>query len=354
MKTQALREALEKENLDAFWCANATNRRYFSGFTGSSGLLLIHASGCKLFTDFRYASQATQEAQGFEIIECTAGEMHAQLAEACMDASVRRLGFEEDDVTVSVFMRMQELLKQKTVLVNAGQIPKTLRAVKTPDEIEKIKKAAYIADKVFVHICGFVKQGMRERDIALEIDFQIKKRCDAAAFETISASGPNSALPHARPGERRLRSGDALVLDFGAVCEGYCSDCTRTLFIGAIDKELNKVYNIVRNAQAQALEGIHAGMKCTDADALAREAIEKAGYGRESGHGLGHGVGMDVHEDPRLSGTASGVLLENMVITVEPGIYIRGLGGVRIEDLCVVKENGIENLFHATKEIIQV
>ncbi|MFZ5975128.1 MAG: M24 family metallopeptidase [Bacillota bacterium] len=354
MRIQAVMEALEKENLDAFWCNGATNRRYLSGFTGSSAVLLIHASGCKLFTDFRYTQQAMQQAQGFEVVECAAGEIYARLAEACMDASVRRLGFEEDDVPVSVYLQMRERFGEKIELVYAGRIPKTLRAIKTDEEIEKIKEAARITDEVFAHICGFIKEGMRERDIALEIDCQIKKRCGATSFATIAASGPNSALPHAQPGERCLKQGDALILDFGAVYMGYCSDFTRTLFVGTIDKELHNVYNVVRNAQALALEGIRAGMECSGADALARDVIVQAGYGARFGHSLGHGVGMDVHEDPRLSGTASGALLPDMVITVEPGIYIPELGGVRIEDLCVVRENGVENLVHATKEIIQV
>lgn len=352
MRYGALTEALEKRGLDACWFTDPSNRRYLSGFTGSAGALLIHPSSRKLFTDSRYTAQAKNEAQGFEIVECAGGETASKVAVACRDLGVRRLGFEEDRVPVSEHRRMQELLGPDVELVWAGDILSSMRSVKTPDEIERLREASAAADEAFYQICGVVEPGMREQDVALEIDCLLRKKCGATAFDTIAASGPNSALPHAKPGGRRLQAGDALVLDFGAACGGYCSDFTRTIFIGAIDKALRSVYNVVRNAQEAALSGIRAGMACRDADALARNVVIEAGYGGCFGHGLGHGVGLDVHEAPRVSPAADGVLEEGMVITVEPGVYIEGTGGVRIEDLCVVREDRLEILTRATRDII--
>jgi len=352
MRNSALIEALKNRDLDAFWCADPANRRYLSGFTGSAGALLIQTEGRRLFTDSRYTLQAKGEAPGFDVVECTGGETAARVTAACRDAGVRRLGFEEEYVSVSEYNRMQELLGGDTELVCAGEILKTIRSVKKPEEIEKIREAAAAADTVFKRICGFVKQGMRERDVALRIDCLLREACGATAFETIAASGPNSALPHAKPGERRLESGDALVLDFGAACKGYCSDLSRTIFIGEIDNALRSVYNVVRNAQEAALSTIRAGMSCRVADALARRVVEDAGYSGNFGHGLGHGVGLEVHEEPRVSPASDGLLTDGMVVTVEPGIYVEGTGGVRIEDLCVVRKDGLENLTHATKDIV--
>ena len=352
MRERPLTEALHRRGLDAFWCTDPANRRYLSGFTGSAGALLIHASGQWLFTDSRYTAQAKQEAAGFDVVECAGGEAAARLAAACRDAGVRRLGFEEDVVPVVEYSRMRELLGGDIELIWAGDILQAMRSVKTQGEIERIREAAAAADSVFEQICDFVKPGLRERDVALRIDCLLREKCGATAFETIAASGPNSAMPHAKPGERKLRTGDALVLDFGAVCGGYCSDMTRTIFIGAIDNTLKTVYNVVRNAQETALAGIRADMACRDADALARSVVEAAGYGKNFGHGLGHGVGLDVHEAPRLSPASDGVLKEGMVVTVEPGVYVEGTGGVRIEDLCVVRKDGLENLTHAAKDIV--
>jgi Xaa-Pro aminopeptidase len=285
MRNRELMEALNSRGLDAFWCTDPANRRYLSGFTGSAGALLIHASGNRLFTDSRYTVQAKREAQGFDIVECAGGETAALLAAACKDARVQRLGFEEDHVPVGEHSRMRELLGGDIELIWAGDILGTMRSVKTLCEIEQIREAAAAADEAFEKICGFVKPGMRERDVALRIDCLLRERCGATAFETIAASGPNSALPHAKPGERRLLPGDALVLDFGAACGGYCSDMTRTIFISTIDNTLKTVYNVVRNAQEAALAGIRAGIKCRDADALARSVIEAGGYGQSFGHG---------------------------------------------------------------------
>lgn len=354
MRTKALLNDLQNEGIDAYWCVNATNRRYLSGFTGSAGALLIHPDQKLLFIDSRYTLQAKQQAPGFTVVECGPGALETRIAEICAGLRVGRLGFEEDDVTVSDYERMQKALGAGVALVHAGEAVRRLRAVKSPDELEKIREAARIADQVFEHIFRFIKEGMREKDVALEIEYQIKKRCDGVSFDTIAASGPNSALPHAQPGERRLKKGDALVMDFGAVHQGYCSDFSRTIFIGPIDKAMQTVYNTVWKAQEAALNGIRAGMPCRDADALARGVIKAAGYGEAFGHGLGHGVGMDIHEAPRVSCASDETLTEGMVVTVEPGIYVPGLGGVRIEDLVVVQKDGVQILTAATKACLQI
>ncbi len=345
---------LDSIKTDAMLITSKFNRRYFSGFTGSAGMLLISEKKSILFTDSRYTAQANRQTKGFEIIQCAGKELAENLASQCNRMGIKSLGIEEDDINLIQFDQIKDSLCDEVKLVYASEICSEIRAIKQGFEIDAIQKAAKITDQVFEHICKFIKRGMSEKDIALEIEYQLKKHGQGISFDVICASGENSALPHASPTNRKIKDGDSIVLDFGTVVDGYCSDFTRTLFVGTIDNELKKVYNTVRSAQECALKNVRELVSCKEADSFARSIIDNAGYGKFFGHGLGHGVGLDIHEAPRVSYLSDELLLANMVITIEPGIYIEELGGVRIEDLCVVTSDGINNLCGSTKEIIQL
>lgn len=258
----------------------------------------------------------------------------------------------EDDMNLAQYMKLTQVCRNCSFSLGSKWIQMP-RMVKDEEELTQIEQAEHIGDAAFSHVLDILKPGVSEREIALELEFFMKKQgASKLSFDTIVASGPNGSMPHAQVTDRLLQSGDFVTMDFGCVYQGYCSDMTRTVAIGTPTDEMKKVYQIVLDANVRAMEQIAAGQKCSDIDAVARGYIAKQGYGTYFGHGLGHGVGLDIHEEPRFSPKCDVITTENMVITDEPGIYLPGQFGVRIEDLVVVKENGYRKLSQSEKQLI--
>lgn len=318
------------------------NLYYFSGFTGGEGALVMTDSSAVLLVDSRYTLQAAEECS-CEVRDIAG--LHDLLNE------YQTIGFEEEYVTVARLQRLQE--KTKAEWKGIGQEILKRRAVKTEEEIKKIRLAQEYTDRAFTHILPYLKEGVSEKDIALELEFALRKMgAQGMSFDTIVASGYRSAMPHGEASGKKLEKGDLVVLDFGCKVDGYCSDMTRTVAIGSVTDRQREIYNTVLKAQKAALAALHCGILGCDADAAARSVIKDAGYGNAFGHALGHSLGLEIHEEPRLSPKYDKPIPAGTVITVEPGIYLEGVGGVRIEDLCVIYENYVENLTNSTKELL--
>ena len=347
-----LRSAFDAWDIDGLFVTQADNRYYLSGFDGSAGYLFITGSGAILATDFRYTEQAVSEAPAFEILRI-ANTIADWFPSLVREGRVKRLGFDGADVSYQLYQILADALKNKgvaTELVPVSGIVENLRTVKEPDEIAWIEKAVAISDAAFDAVAPQVRPGITENEIAWELEKHMRERgSQSLPFDIIVASGPKAALPHAKPGNRVLREGDAVVIDMGARCGGYASDLTRTLCAGKPDEQFRKVYNIVLDAQLAALGIIKGGITGGEADAAARNVIRSAGYGEDFGHSLGHGVGLAEHELPRLSPGVSDPLDDGMVFTVEPGIYLSGWGGVRIEDTVVIENGKLRILSSAGK-----
>lgn len=346
-----LREAMQAKGLPALFITNATNRLYMTGFTGSSGYVLITDSRAALLTDFRYATQAPQQAIGYEVIEHA--PKPAETVKALLNEwGINRLGFEQNDVTYGAYQSLAAAL-DGIALEPAGSLVEELRLIKDDTELAVLQEAADLADRTFTHILGFLKPGVTENEVALEIEMFVRRGGAAStSFETIVASGERSALPHGKASDRRLASDEFVKLDFGAYYKQYCSDITRTVVLGKPTDKHREIYNIVLEAQMTALERIRPGMTGKEADAIARDVIKRHGYGDNFGHGLGHGLGLEIHEAPRLSIQGDTVLQPGMVVTVEPGIYLPGFGGVRIEDDIVITADGNRRLTQSSKDLI--
>jgi len=337
-----LRTLFAEKGLDALLLSQPENIRYLSGFTGSSGWLLISGQNAILATDFRYLEQAKGESPAFEIIQ-TKQDLSYWLPGLVSDLGWHKLGFEATFISYDSLNKLSEAIKTKPVnleLVPTIGIVEQIRSIKGPEELGFITKAVALADSAFEQAKAIIRPGITEKEAAWEIEkFLRQEGSEGTPFEIIVASGPNSALPHARPTEKIICSGEPVLIDMGARISGYCSDFSRTLVLGKADKTFREIYNIALKAQTAAIEGIEPGMDASQADQLARSVVEQAGYGDAFGHGLGHGVGLAVHESPTLGPSSSDSLADGMVFTIEPGIYLAGQGGVRIEDM-VVLENG--------------
>ena len=350
-----LRQRMAAEGLDALWIAAPANRRYLSGFSGSSGWLLITSQVAELWTDFRYLEQAAQEAPGFAVVRHEP-QLYPHLARRLEELGVRRLGFEAEHVRYGEWQRMRAALPESVELVGIGGWVEQLRRIKDAAERAAIREAARIADEALLEVLAGLRPGLTEREVALRLEFAMRRRgAAAAAFDLIVVSGPRSALPHGQPGPHPIEAGQFVTLDYGAVVDGYCSDCTRTVVVGRATPRHREVYAVVLEAQRRALAAIRPGVTGAEVDRAARQVIEEAGYGDRFGHATGHGVGLEVHEGPRLSALAEEERLEpGMVVTVEPGIYIPGWGGVRIEDLVVVTDDGAEVLTRVSKDLLEI
>ncbi|GIP20227.1 Xaa-Pro peptidase family protein [Paenibacillus sp. J22TS3] len=348
-----LRQAMLQRGLEAVFITSAINRRYLSGFTGSSGYVLITQNKAFLLTDFRYMTQAPQQATGYEVVEhgVSVGETLKSLLTA---EQINEVGFEQDDVVFSAFRKYeQELAPVKLVPVTG--LVELLRVFKDEEELAIMKQAADLADRTFEHMLGVLKPGVTELEMALEMEFFMRKNgATSSSFDTIVASGERSALPHGVASERVLGNNEFVKMDFGALLNGYCSDITRTVVLGTPTAKHREIYDIVLEAQLHTLEHLRPGMTGAEADALARDIITRYGYGDQFGHSTGHGLGMEVHESPRLSKLSDTILKPGMVVTVEPGIYLPGFGGVRIEDDVVITENGMRRLTESTKDFIVI
>jgi Xaa-Pro aminopeptidase len=345
--------ALAERELDLLLVTNLVNVRYLTGFTGSNALALVGRDVRRFVTDFRYVEQAAEQVEGFDR-EQGPQDFITALGEG-WPAGELRVGFEDDHVTVRRHRRLREVLPDRIELVPAGGIVESLRAVKEPGEIERIAAAAALADKVYATVREQGLVGRGEREVALALETEMRRLgADEPSFPSIVASAERGALPHAVPADVAIPAGTLVTLDIGARLDGYCSDCTRTWATGELPDDLAEAYALVLRAQQAALAAVRPGPEGRELDAVAREIIEAAGHGEHFGHGLGHGVGLEVHEAPRLARTAEAPLAAGNVVTVEPGVYLPGRGGVRIEDLVVVSEGGHRVLSGTTKELVTV
>jgi Xaa-Pro aminopeptidase len=349
-KIAKLRAAFENQGLDGILITSAYNRRYVSNFTGSAGVVLISRNQAYFITDFRYVEQASKQCIGYEIIQ-QKESIPEEIGKLIDSLGIKKLGFEQDHVTFSSYKVFESVIKAE--LIPFSDIIEKLRLIKTDSEIKILKEAAQIADAAFDHILQFIHPGISELDISNELEFFMRSAgATSSSFDTIVASGQRSALPHGVATDKVIENGDLITLDYGAYYQGYVSDITRTIAVGEPDEKLKDIYDIVLEAQRLGVAGIKAGMSGKEADALTRNYITEKGYGEYFGHSTGHGIGLEVHEGPALSLKSNIVLEPNMVVTIEPGIYIPGLGGVRIEDDTLITSEGNELLTHSVKELI--
>ncbi len=347
-----LRERLTSSDVDALVVTKLQNLRYVTGFTGSAGIAVVTPARAHLVLDFRYLEQAAAQAPTFERVHAK-GPLIDAAAGVLKDLAVRRAGVEADTLPIGSFRRLQAAIEPSEVVPLDGL--DSLRWQKTEEEIATIRRAAAIADAAFEEVLPSIRSGARERDIAVELEYQMRRRgADRPAFDIIVASGPRSALPHGIASDRRIGPSEFVTIDFGAMVDGYASDCTRTVLTAPATDRHRQVYAVVLEAQQASLAALRAGMSGKDVDAVARGLLTQAGYGDAFGHSLGHGVGLAVHEGPTLSPREEAVLPVGAVVSVEPGVYLPGWGGVRIEDLVVIHENGCDVLTHLPKTLIEV
>ncbi|MBE3563203.1 MAG: aminopeptidase P family protein [Hydrogenibacillus schlegelii] len=348
-----LQERLRAEGLSALVVTHGPNRRYLTGFTGSAGLVVVLQDRAVLITDFRYEEQALAEAIGVQVDIAAGGGYWDRAAEHLKAAGARRIGFEAEHLSVAHFRLLSEAAPGEWV--PASGLVEALRAVKEAGEIERIRAACRLADLGVTYALEIARPGMTERELALELESFLRRQgAEGIAFPTIVASGERGSLPHGTASDRPIGDGELVTLDFGIVVEGYVSDITRTFAVGRPPERLVEVYEVVRRAQEAALQAVRPGVLAREVDRAARAAIEAAGYGPYFGHSTGHGIGLEVHEKPALSSRSEEALRPGMVVTVEPGIYLPGLGGVRIEDDVLVTEAGAEVLTLATKALVVV
>jgi Xaa-Pro aminopeptidase len=349
MRLTKLRQALPEHNVDAILVGHAENRRYLSGFTGSAGWLLISADRALLATDFRYYEQVERQAPGFELAKVTT-RIADLLPELLAELGVERLGFESKSLTVDELYTMSEA-SGDVEWVPLKNTVADIRAIKDEEEIEALRRSVALTDEAFAHLLDVIQPGMTEREAAWEIESYMRSHgASKVAFDLIVAAGPNGALPHARPSGHAIQIGEPIVVDIGCILDGYASDMTRTFCLGQPGDKYLEVWNIVLQAQEAAEAAIRAGMSGVDADAVARDLVNAAGYGEYFGHGLGHGVGLAVHEGPGASRLSEDTFQAGMSLTVEPGIYLPGEFGVRIEDIVIIREDGVEILTNTPKK----
>jgi Xaa-Pro aminopeptidase len=341
-----LEQQLAERELDRMLVLNLINIRYLTGFTGTNGACVCGPGVRLFFTDFRYTERAEAEVEGWEI-HTIANDWLGGIAEHLQG----RVGFEDDHMSVRLLEKLKEKLAEGVEAVPAGGRVEELRRVKDEGELALIEEAAKLADEALRWSTERGLAGKNEREVARAFEARVRELGGDPSFPAIVAAGPNGALPHAEPGEREIGRGELVVFDMGAAIDGYCSDGTRTFATGDPGEEAIEVYEVVREAQQASLEAIRAGITGEDVDKVAREVIDAGGHGDRFGHGLGHGVGLELHEGPRLSLRSDDVLAPGEVVTVEPGIYLPGKLGVRIEDLVVVTENGLRNLSSFPKEL---
>lgn len=344
--------------VDAVLLTSAANMRFVSGFCGE-GYVYLSERQSVVVTDSRYIIAAAEECPGYQVIQWDESGYYAPLIQALKRDRVKTLGIEDEDLTMAGYRRLQEIMDEdKRTGLRMEPLRDTVtacRAVKTPGEIERIKEAEAIGDRAFARLLPKLTAGMTEKQVAAWIEFLMKEEgAEGFSFDTIAASGVHSAMPHAVPTDKKLEQGDFLTMDFGCLYQGYCSDMTRTVVIRTCSERHREIYDTVLHAQETALAGIRPGMTGREIDALARDPIKAAGYGSCFGHSLGHSLGLEIHEKPVFSKKEDAVIRPGMVITVEPGIYIEGFGGVRIEDVVVITEDGCENITHSPKELIEI
>lgn len=350
-RVQKLRERLTQDNLDALFISNTENRRYISGFESSAGYLLVTRRNAVICTDFRYIEQASQQAPGWRVERI--GGKPDWLATLVKELEIKVLGFEADDMTVETLDRFRKNLKQNDAnltLKPTSSICVELRAYKDDVELPLLQRAIDIGDQAFEETVAQLEVGMSEKEAAWIFEKAVRERgAESISFPTIVAIGPNAARPHHATGDTKIVEAQTIVFDCGAKYKGYCSDLTRTVVLGKANDKVKRIYDIVLTAQLAAIDMVKAGMTGDECDAIARKIIAEAGYENNFGHSLGHGLGLEVHENPGIGPHSKSKLENGMPFTIEPGIYIPGWGGVRIEDVVVLKNDKAHILSHATK-----
>lgn len=341
-----IKSILKEKNLDAIIITSPENLYYFSGFTGGEGLLVFSSEKKYIIVDGRYTIQAKKQATEFEIIEYSV--MPYKLI---ADMGFKNIGFEDKTISYNSYKNMCNAIDGTFVGISDNL--NEFRKVKNAEECVNIRRAEKIGDMAFEHILQFIKPGIAEREIALELEFFMKKQgASALSFDTIVAVGERSALPHANLTDTKVENGKVVLMDFGCIYNGYCSDMTRTVAVGNVDDKTKNIYDTVLKAQLSAIDAIKSGVSNKYVDKVARDIIEKSGYGKTLTHSLGHGVGLEIHEQPNLSPRSEDILKKGNIVTVEPGIYVEGFCGIRIEDLVMVTDEGCENFTHSPKDLI--
>lgn len=350
-----LNSILEELHLDALFVTDPYNMRYVSGFRGGEGTLYISRTSRVLITDSRYTEAAEQESD-FTVIECNRNRNTTDiLQEYLQKEQAVIVGYEDEAMLCKTFRTYQESLSSVKEWIPLGNAVTKLRCIKTDEEIGYLRKAEAIGDIAFAKILDVIKPGMTELEIQAELEYQLMKAgASGTSFDTIVASGIHSSMPHAIPSNKKVELGDFITMDFGCRYMGYCSDMTRTIVLGKANDKQKEIYQLVLKANCVTESFLHAGMVCREVDKIARDIITDGGYGSCFGHGLGHSVGLEIHEAPACNTKDTTVLKPNMIMTIEPGIYVPGFGGVRIEDMVVITKQGYENLSHSTKELIEL
>ena len=355
MITESIQQMFARTGAQALFITDPHNMRYLSGFRGGQGMVYISSKHSVLITDSRFTEAARRESR-FEVIEEDHAHKRTKILRGLLaEDGAEIVGYEDKFMHCYEFSRLQNALPEIQQWLPLEEQIDGLRRIKTEKEMELISHATKIGDEAFRALLEQIHPGMTEREAAARMDYELKIRgAGSLSFDTIMASGTNGSMPHAIPTDKAFEKGDFVIMDFGCIYEGYCSDITRTVAIGEASPRQKELYQIVYDAQQKALDGIRPGMTAHDCDALGREVIEAAGYGKNFGHMLGHGVGLYYHESPMLCPSDSTAIEEGMVITVEPGIYIPGFGGVRIEDLVAVEKDGVRRLSELPRELIEL
>ena len=357
-RQKQLKGQLASTRLDALLISHLPNIRYLCGFTGSAGFLLVQESGSVFFTDVRYDTQAREEVTGAKVVIARKAVLNAVgewIAARRKRARGWTIGIEADHLTVAERKRVADLLPRGLRLKNAPSLVEQARMVKDPNELERIRAAVKLGATLFDRALQVLRPGVKEADVAAEMEYAARRAgAEEMSFPTIIASGPRSALPHGRASSQAIAPGGFVVCDFGVILAGYCSDQTRTVWVGNASKEGRQAYEAVREAQQSAIDAVRPGVSVGDVDSAARKVLREAGLGRYFTHWTGHGVGLEIHEAPRVAAGQEQVLKPGMVITIEPGVYFPGKWGVRIEDMVAVTEDGCEVLTPTSKEFLAV
>lgn len=350
-RQSALKEAIAGRRADGLIVSNIKNIRYISGFSGSFAMLVVTQKKSIFLTDFRYVEQAEKETKGFDEIVLMKKDAFLSLSEAVKKLKIRKVGFESKSVFYEDYKEISKKLPGVAMIPTRDAV-ENLRKIKDEDEIKLMAESARVADSAFPLVLKKIKPGMTELDLSAELEYRMKKAgSEKNGFEIIVASGKRSSLPHGVASKKKIERGDVITFDFGAVHEGYCSDTTRTVFLGEPSGFCRKIYSIVKTSQESALSKVREGIRWEEVDRGARSIIERKGYGKDFGHGIGHSVGLEVH-DPKID--KKDVLKKNMVVTIEPGIYLKDKFGVRIEDMVVVEKDECRILTGITKDIVVV
>lgn len=358
MRKEVEEKIFQSGEVEAVLLTSPANMRYVAGFTGE-GYVYLSKKQRVVVTDSRYTIAAKAECQGFSVVEWGKEGYFVPLISCIQkEKELSCLGIEDESMTLSLYRKLQKQLTKddcgSVELKEVGQKISELRQVKTREEQDILRQAEAIGDRAFAKVLPHLQPGVSEKQVAAWLEFYMKEEgAEGFSFDTIAASGEHSAMPHAVPTDKVLAEGDFLTMDFGCLYRGYCSDMTRTVVIGQASDKQREIYDTVLRAQKTALRGIRPGMTGKEIDALARDVIVDAGYGEYFGHALGHSVGLEIHESPNFSAKEKTVIQPGMVITVEPGIYVEGIGGVRIEDVVIITEDGCENITHSPKELME-